>query len=77
MDKSWILNYITTILLGHFGELEPQVIKLPEGENSDEILTLVGVQFKALVELGLVIEPIGLSEFLRMKGQMYDLLHRY
>ena len=56
--RTRILDYVTFIMMNHFGELKPQVIKLPEGENSDEILALVGVQFKALVELGLVIEAI-------------------
>ena len=68
LRRTRILNYVTTILLGYFGELEPQVIKLPEGENSDEILALVGVQFKALAELGLIIEPIWMSEFFENGG---------
>jgi len=34
-------------MMSYFGELEPQVTKLPEGENSDEILALVGVQLPA------------------------------
>lgn len=66
--RTRILDHVTFIMMSYFGELEPQVIKLPEGENSDEILALVGVQFKALVELGLVIEPIWLSEFFENEG---------
>ena len=45
--RTRILDYVTFPMVSYFGELEPQVIKLPEGENSDEILALVGVQLPA------------------------------
>ena len=45
--RTRILDHVTFIMMSYFGELEPQVIKLPEGENSDEIIALVGIQLPA------------------------------
>ena len=63
-----ILNYVTSILLCYFAMLPPQNITLPPGECQDMLLTMVGVQFKALIEMGVAIDEQRLARYFSSGG---------
>ena len=68
MDPEFIqgtrtLNFVTSILLCYFANLPPQIIVTPPGINLVTLLNLVGVQFQALMEMGIVIDQNRLAGF--------------
>lgn len=58
-----ILNYLTSILLCYFANLPPRIVDTPPGESLETLLALVGVQFKALMEMGIDIDQPRLAGF--------------
>ena len=58
-----IMNYVTAILLSYFALLPPQILAPPPGECMDLLLIIVWLQFKALIEMGVVINERRLAGF--------------
>ena len=68
MDPEFIqgtrtLNFVTSILLCYFANLPPHIIATPPRINLVTLLNLVGVQFQALMEMGIVIDQNRLPDF--------------
>ena len=63
-----IMNYVTAVLLSYFALLPPQILAPPPGECMDLLLTIVGLQFKALIEMGVVINERRLAGFFSSGG---------
>ena len=63
-----IMNYVTAILLSYFALLPPQILAPPPEECMDLLLTIVGLQFKALIEMGVVINERRLAGFFSSRG---------
>ena len=58
-----IIRYISTILTCYFAPVEPYVIKMPVTEDKEALLTFIGLQFQALLELGVNIDLIRFAQF--------------
>ena len=58
-----ILLYLTSVISSYFAPIPPRVIKLPEIEDEGFLLKIVGLQFKALMELGIAIDHRRLAQY--------------
>ena len=61
-----VMNYLTTIISCYFSPVEPQVMAVPPTENEEDVLTLIGNQFKAFMELGIPINHRKFSQFFKL-----------
>ena len=60
-----IIQYLVTIISCYFSPVLPQEVKLPATEDEENLLALVGMQFKAFLELGIPINHHRFAQFFK------------